>query len=126
MYVCMYVELECNLIGMHVYAVDLLGTQFLYNVQIYDVYVYVCKALYRVNEFEFSRLSQQYWWKLVGEVAVTMSSQPLLDRCECIYVCMFMYVCMPIYIYVSLYLYVHMNVTFLNILAALINHTAPH
>ena len=36
-YVCMYLELECNLIGMHVCAVDLLGTQFLYKVQIYDL-----------------------------------------------------------------------------------------
>ena len=89
--------------------------------------MYVCKALYRVNEFEFSRLSQQYWWKLVGEVAVTMSSQPLLDRCECIYVCM--YVCPHASIYIYLCLSVSVCIyecNFFKYLAVLINHTAPY
>ena len=38
------------------------------------------EALYRVNEFEFERLTQSYWHALIGKVAHTSSSQPVFDK----------------------------------------------
>ena len=39
------------------------------------------EALYRVDEFEFERLTQSYWHALIGKVSDSMSTQPLLDMC---------------------------------------------
>lgn len=38
------------------------------------------EALYRVDEFEFERLTQSYWHALIGKVAHTSSSQPVFDK----------------------------------------------
>ena len=38
------------------------------------------EALYRVDEFEFERLTQTYWHALIGKVAHSMSSQPMFDK----------------------------------------------
>ena len=38
------------------------------------------EALYRVDEFEFERLTQSYWYDLIGKVASTKSSRPLFKR----------------------------------------------
>jgi hypothetical protein len=37
------------------------------------------EALYRVDEFEFERLKQSWWWNLIANVSSSMSSQPLFD-----------------------------------------------
>ena len=37
------------------------------------------EALYRVDEFEFERLTQSYWHALIGKVSDAMSTQPLFD-----------------------------------------------
>ena len=37
------------------------------------------EALYRVDEFEFERLTQSYWHALIGKVSDSMSTQPLFD-----------------------------------------------
>jgi hypothetical protein len=38
------------------------------------------EALYRVEEFEFERLTQSFWWTLILTMSRTKSSQPLLDK----------------------------------------------
>lgn len=37
------------------------------------------EAVYRADEFEFQRLKQSYWWKVITDVSRSKSSQPLLD-----------------------------------------------
>ena len=38
------------------------------------------EALYRVDDFEFERLKQSFWWSVVMNVSLTRSIQPLLDK----------------------------------------------
>jgi hypothetical protein len=38
------------------------------------------EALYRVDEFEFERLTQSFWHALIGKVARSTSPQPLFDK----------------------------------------------
>ena len=37
------------------------------------------EALYRVDDFEFERLKQSYWYSLIMNVSATSSSRPYLD-----------------------------------------------
>jgi hypothetical protein len=38
------------------------------------------EALYRVNDFEFERLTQTWWWKMIMSVSRTKSSEPLFEK----------------------------------------------
>lgn len=37
------------------------------------------EALYRAKEFEFQRLTMSYWFSVLANVSVSMSTQPFLD-----------------------------------------------
>lgn len=37
------------------------------------------EAIYRAPEFEFNRLSQNYWWGVISNVSATMKVQTILD-----------------------------------------------
>ena len=38
------------------------------------------EAVYRVDDFEFERLKQSFWWSVIMNVSLTQSIQPLLDK----------------------------------------------
>jgi hypothetical protein len=38
------------------------------------------EALYRVEEFEFERLTQSFWWSFIMNVSISRSSQPYYDK----------------------------------------------
>ena len=38
------------------------------------------EAIYRVEEFEFERLTQSFWWTVIYNVSVSRSVQPMLDK----------------------------------------------
>ena len=38
------------------------------------------EAVYRADEFEFERLTQNFWYSVITNVSATMSTQPLLDK----------------------------------------------
>ena len=38
------------------------------------------EALYRVNDFEFERLTQSFWYSVIANVSVTRSVQALWDK----------------------------------------------
>ncbi len=38
------------------------------------------EALYRVDDFEFERLTQSFWYSVIANVSATMSTQSLLDK----------------------------------------------
>ena len=38
------------------------------------------EAPYRVDEFEFERLTPSYWYALIGKIAHTSSSQPVFEK----------------------------------------------
>lgn len=38
------------------------------------------EALYRVEEFEFERLTQSFWWTFIMNVSTTRSSQTVYDK----------------------------------------------
>ena len=37
------------------------------------------EALYRAKDFEFKRLTMNYWFSVIGNVSAAKSTQPLLD-----------------------------------------------
>jgi hypothetical protein len=38
------------------------------------------EALYRVNEFEFERLTQSFWWRFLNNVSRRKSTKAVLDK----------------------------------------------